>query len=138
MADKTPLNKGLLALVLGGGLLLWAARVFGAGPLRTPVGLVLTEYNNGGNFTSEVGSVITLTLESNPSAGTWRLSPANAPLLSQPTTSPPMPTSGQQFRQSWSWRLTPEMVGTHRVQLDYQRGDQAPTKTYSFTVNVIP
>lgn len=138
MADKAPLNKGLLALVLGGGLLLWAARVFGAGPLRTPVGLLLNENNKGDSFTSKVGSIITLTLESNPSAGTWRLSPANAPLLSQPTVSPPMPTSGQQFRQSWSWRLTPEMVGIHRVQLDYQRGDQAPTKSYSFSVNVIP
>ena len=138
MADKAILNKGLVAAIVGGGLILWAVRALGSGLLRTPTGVILNESNNGESFVAKVGSVITVTLESNPSVGTWRLSPANDPLFNQPSTSSEIKTqSGYAFKQSRTWRLTPAMLGTHRVQLDYQRGD-APTKTYSFVVTVVP
>ena len=139
MADKPILNKGLVAVIVGGGLILWAVRTLGSGLLRTPSGVLLTESNNGEKFTAKIGSAITVTLESNPSAGTWRLSPMNDPLFNQPTTSSGIKTqSGYAFKQSRTWKLTPAMLGTHRVQLDYQRGDAAPTKTYTFDVTVIP
>lgn len=138
MTDTSCLNKGLITAVIGGGLLLWAARALGAfGVLRTPFGVLLNESNNGENFAAKVGSVVTVSLESDPSVGTWRISPANDPLFNQPTTSSGIKTSLYRFRQSRSWRLTPAMLGAHRIQLDYQRGDVAPTKTFSFNVLVV-
>ena len=136
---KAPLNKPLIAAVIGGGLLLWAARAFGAfGLLRTPFGVILNEANNGESLTVKVGSVVTVTLEENPSVGTWRLSPANDPLFNQPTTSSGIKVGTRyDIRKSRSWKLTPAMLGTHRVVLDYQKGNESPTKSFSFTVTVV-
>ena len=136
---KAPLNKGIIALLIGAGLLLWVARALNAfGMLRTPFGVILNEANNGENLTSKVGSVITITLHENPSVGTWRISPANDPLFNQPTTSSGIKVGTRyDIRKSRSWKLTPEMVGTHRIQLDYQKGSETPTKTFSFVVTVV-
>jgi len=134
-----PLNKGLITLVVGGGLLLWAARAFGVfGLLRTPFGVILNEANNGERITGKVGSVVTVTLEENYDVGSWRLSPQNDPLFNQPTTSSGIRVgSGRNIRKSRSWKLTPAMLGTHRVVLDYQKMNEAPTKNFSFTVTVV-
>lgn len=136
---KTPWNKNLTLLVIGGGLLLWAARAFGAfGLLRTPFGVILNAANNGERLTAKVSSIVTVTLEENPSVGTWRLSPANDPLFNQPTTSSGIKVGTRyDIRKSRSWKLTPAMLGTHRVQLDYQKGSEPPTKRFSFTVTVV-
>lgn len=138
-SPKSFLNNPLVTLIVGGGLLLWAARAMGAfGMLRTPFGVLLNETDNGGSITEKVGSVVTVSLNSSPSIGTWRLSPANDPLFNQPTTSSGIKTGvGYDFRQSRSWKLTPGMIGTHRIQLDYQKGNEPPTKSFSVIVNVI-
>lgn len=135
----SPLNKPLITAVIAGGLLLWAARAFGAfGLLRTPFGVILNEANNGESLTAKVGSVVTVTLEENYSVGSWRLSPQNDPLFNQPTASSGIKIgSGRDIRKSRSWKLTPAMLGTHRIVLDYQKGSEPPTKSFSFTVTVV-
>lgn len=135
--EQEPLNKGLL-LIIGGAVIFGVARYFGTfRTLRTPFGVILNERNNGDSLDVKVGSTLSVSLQSSPSVGTWRLSPANDPLFNQPTTTSAIKTGlGYSFRQSRIWKITPEMVGTHRIQLDYQRGDEAPIKTFSVVVTV--
>ena len=135
--QKVALNKGLVAIILGSALAFWIARAFaGTGPIRTPFGVLLTESNNDTRFNAKVGDIITVTLWSTPAIGSWRISLSNDPLFNQPTTSSGIEVRRGTIRQSRSWKLTPEMIGTHRVQLDYQRGNEPPTKAFSFVVTV--
>jgi predicted secreted protein len=106
-----------------------------------PSELRLTEKDSGSMVTAKPGSNIVVVLPANPSTGFgWYAAtdmfPLGQPEVRNIATGPILP--GASSIETRTYRITPAMIGSHRVQLEYKRpGDAQPAKIFLFDT-VVP
>jgi predicted secreted protein len=119
--------------ILLGGIVAW---VFWPRDAKAEGGVRLTEKDNGTTVTVKSGASVVVILATNPSTGFgWYAAtdrfPLGQPEVKSIATGPIIPgASGIETR---TYKITPAMVGSHRVQLEYKRpGDAQPAKIFLF------
>ncbi len=105
--------------------------------------ITLTEKDNGATVTVKPGSTIDVVLPSNPSTGfTWYPAteryPLGRPEIKTIATGPIIP--GASVVETRTYKVTPAMIGAHRIQLEYKRTSDpssvAPAKIFLFNILV--
>ncbi len=101
---------------------------------------VITEADEGKTIDVALGQSFSIQLASTPSSGyRWTVQRVDR-TLGYPTesyqSSGGAVGSGGKQRFTWSTKSPLRLEGQHAIQLSYQRGSQAPSKTFSVTVNV--
>lgn len=103
--------------------------------------VLVTEEDAGGTVSARVGQDIRLELPANPTTGyRWKVTSTNRS-FGYPFREDFAPSSdavGAGGTQIFVWRTSGPLplAGSHRVTLGYQRGDEAPTRTFEFTVEI--
>jgi predicted secreted protein len=101
---------------------------------------VIGEKENGKSVDVAAGRSFTIALDSSPWTGFHWIVKTVDKSLGQPTQSTvPGDTTrpGAPGVQKFTWKTKSALVGSHAITLAYQKGSQAPAKTFKVTINVV-